>query len=189
MVRFYLCPMEHITNSRGWDVVRVKYYQQLGINLPTQWMEMNDYGNELLCLLALDVTPAQHAAMIANADVSAFPTDLDSVTGANLATVQAALESRNLPADDVTANTSYRLILRWIIAIFSITTTAPLFSATVTMDTTLGELTATQRAELKAAAESAGYSTAGLTLQSTIRQALRKAVASAGQRRMLGVDI
>jgi hypothetical protein len=188
MVRFYLCPMEAIVTPRG-TFVRPKYIFTLGITLTSQWMEMNDYGNELLCLLALDVTPAQHAAMIAHTDVSAFPVDLDSTPGANLATVKAAYESRNLPADDVTANTPYRIQIRWIIAIFSITTKDPLFSATVTLDTTLGQLTAIQRAELKAAAESADYSTAGLTLQSTIRQALNRAVTSAGPRRMLGVDI
>lgn len=185
MIRFYLCPMETVVDARGRTVIRPRYYQALGISL----ISMNDYGNEPLCFLGADVTPAQHTAMVANADVSAFPTDLDSLVGANLATVQQSLESRNLPADDVTVNTPYRIMIRWIIAIFSITTNVPLFSGGVTLDTTLGQLTATQRAELKANAESAGYSTAGLTLQSTIREALRKAVGSAGPRTILGVVI
>jgi hypothetical protein len=184
-VRFYLCPIETITDARGRTVRRPAYYTAAGISR----IEMNDYGNEPTCLLAADVTPAQHTALVANADVSAFPVDLDSLVGANLATVKTALESKNLPADDVTANTPYRIILRWIIAIFSITTSSPLFDGVVTLDTTLGQLTATQRAELKASAESSGYSTAGLTLQSTIREALRKAVGAAGPRTMLGVVI
>lgn len=185
MIRFYLCPMETIIDARGRNVRRAKYVADLGITTTS----VNDYGNEPTCLLAADVTPAQHTALTANADVSAFPLDLDSTVGANLATVQNALESRNLPADDVTSNTSYRIILRWIVAIFSITTADPLFSATVTLDTTLGQLSATQRAELKANAESAGYSTAGLTLASTIRQALRKVVGSVGSISILGVSI
>lgn len=176
--------METVVIS-GRNIRRAKYFRALGITRT----EINDYGNESTCLLAADVAPAQHSGMIANADVSAFPTDLDLTVGGNLATVQAALESKNLPADDVTVNTPYRIMLRWIIAIFSITTTDPLFGGGVTLDTTLGQLTATQRAELKASAESAGYSTSGLTLASTIREALRKAVGSAGPRTMLGVTI
>jgi len=184
-VRFYLAPMETITDARNRQVRRAKYIAALGITTSA----LNDYGNEPTCLLAADVTPAQHTALVANADVSAFPVDLDSTPGANLATVQSALETRNLPADDVTANTPYRIILRWIIAIFSITTAQPLFTGGVTMDTTLGALTAQQRAELQANAQSAGYSTTGLTLQSTIRQALRRAITDAGPRTLLGVAI
>lgn len=184
-VRLYLCPMETIIDGRGRTVRRPKYLALIGIKT----FAANDYGNEPLCLLGADVTPAQHAALTANADVSPFPVDLDSTVGANLATVQQALESRNLPADDVTVNTPYRIMLRWIIAIFSITATNPLFGGGVTLDTTLGQLTAQQRAELKASAESAGYSTSGLTLASTIRDALRKAVGSAGERQILGIVI
>jgi hypothetical protein len=184
-IRFYLAPMETIVDGRGRRLTRVKYIGALGISLTS----VNDYGNEPLCFLGADVTPAQHAALTANADVSPFPVDLDSTVGANLATVQQALESRNLPADDVTVNTPYRIMMRWIIAIFSITTAQPLFSGGVTLDTTLGQLTVAQRQELQAAAQSAGYSTAGLTLQSTIREALRKAVGSAGERTILGVVV
>lgn len=184
-VRIFLIPMETVTGVRG-DVRRVKYTSTIGPLGPLGAVT-HDYGAEPWALWFGDVDAAQVAALDANADVSVFPVNLDLQAGANLVTVQAALEAANIPGDMVKAWTTYREILRGILAVFSAST--PLFGPGVTLDTTLGELTPEVRAQLKASAESAGYPTTGLTLQSTIREALRKVVGYDKELTILGIVI
>jgi hypothetical protein len=185
-VRFYIDPMETIASGPpGRMVRRAKYVDALGITRRA----IQDYGQEPTCVLAADVSTAQHSSLSANADVTVIPANLDLQVGANLATVQANLEALNIPSDMVTPATSYRQILRGVIAVFSISASTPLFGPGVTLDTTLGALLPAVRAQLKAAAESAGYDYTGLTLASTIRDALKRALARDQQRTMLGVAI
>src|ERR1041385_5856537 len=71
-----------------------------------------DYGLENLCVIALDLSPADHADLAAQADVLAVPDPLTTtVTAGALATVKAKLEAANLPADWVTAGMTYRQVL------------------------------------------------------------------------------
>lgn len=182
-VRFYLAPKETVVIN-GRSISRPKYVTALGVPYA-----MQDYGQEPVCVLAADVSTAQHATLAGSPGVTALPVNLDSPVGANLATVQAELEAVNIPSDMVTAVTIYRKVLRGVIAVFSVSAKAPLFSGGVTLDTTLGDLTPTVRGELKNSAESSGYSTEGLTLASTIRESLLKAVITDKNRTMLGVEI
>jgi hypothetical protein len=177
--------METIIDGRGRTIHRPKYVTALGINR----VESHEYGAEPWTLLGADVDAAQLASLSANADVSTFPANLDLQAGANLATVQASLEAANLPGDMVTASTTYRLIIRGIVAVFSISAVTPLFGPGVTLDTTLGDLTPEVRTQLKESAESSGYPTTGLTLQSTIREALRKVVGFEKELTILGINI
>jgi len=60
------------------------------------------------------------------------------------------------------------------------------FESGVTLNTTLGDLTATQRARLQDVAASFGIDYAAATLQTTVRQALRLLAKQMPTRSMLG---
>lgn len=138
-----------------------------------------DYGNEAWMLAWADVTPDEHAAIIANADATAVPANLDSTVGGALAATQAKLEAANLPAQWITAGMTWRAVLKGIIRVLLIMqrfrglngAAARLF-AQVTLDNTVGDIPIGARQRLVAAATSLGLDTAAITLTDTIRSAL-----------------
>jgi hypothetical protein len=189
VIRYYLAPMVIMTNGfRG-----PKYVDSLARG--TQWEAM-DYGNEPSCILAIDTDAATHAALAANADVAAFPLNIDNQVGANLVTVQTQLESFNLPGDAVTLGSTYRAVMRGIIAIMSvmqrytaITSNVLLFSALVNLDRTLGSIAVQTRNALQQACDELGYDTRGLTGASTIRDLLKRLATQPHDVTLLGVII
>jgi hypothetical protein len=138
-----------------------------------------DYGNEPTMLVAAEVTNAEHTAIAANADVIVVPANLDNTIGANLATVQAALESLNIPADWITAGMTYRAVLKWIARLFLICQRfqglagGRLFPAGITLASTVGDLSASVRQKLTQGAQSLGLDTSNITLATTMRAALK----------------
>lgn len=138
-----------------------------------------DYGNEPMMLVAAEVTAAEHTAIAANADVIAAPANLDNTIGANLATVQAALESVNLPADWITSGMTYRTVLRWIARLFLVCQRfqglagGRLFPAGITLASVIGDLSASVRQKLTQGAQSLGLDTSNIAPATTIRAALK----------------
>lgn len=138
------------------------------------------YGGEPWALVFADTSAAEHAAIIAHADATALPADLDSQIGAALATVQGKLEAADIPADWVTASMTYRTVLQWVIRIFLLMQRFQHFGAaldllfsTIGLDGLVGDLSATTRQRLNTAATSLGLDTSSITLATTIRTALR----------------
>jgi hypothetical protein len=200
-IRFYLIPIDEVARDSGGTYRLPKYVttprdprgdQLLGVTVDRQFM---DFGLEPTALIALNVTAGQHTTLVAQSDVVAVPVNLDATLGANLATVQAALESLHIPADSLVAGATYRQVVRAVVGIFllaqrfSATANTRLFPASVVLTTTLGDLSANVRGQLQSAAEALGYSYAGLTLSSTLRDMLKAIGNQQSPLAMLGVAI
>lgn len=171
-MKYYLVPMVEIGGFR-----RPKYSNTFAKGTV---YDTFDEGAEPACLLATDDVAAQ-GILEAQADVGVFPADIDAQVGANLATVQARLESFDLPGDVVGAGTIYRTIIRGIVAIYdvmqrydAITQNELVFGATTNLNTSLGSIPANIRNALQLACDQRGYDTSGLTGASTIRDLLKK---------------
>jgi hypothetical protein len=153
------------------------------------------YGDELVGLVALDVTPAQHTILTGPADVTAIPLNLDNQLGANVATVQTNLETLKIPAENLQASFTFRQVVRAVAFIFEVVQILRgkglglLFGPGVTLATTLGALPQAVRDGLQEAAISKGVDYSGLTGASTLRQALRTVANNAVPFTFLGVEI
>lgn len=182
MWRLYVIPI--IGSGSGVaDPRHPKYVNEAGLT----W-SMYDYGQIPWSLCAADVTPAQHGALVANADVTAFPADLATTVGAGLATVQAALEAARLPAGWVTAGTSYSVVARTVAGLMQFAqrytglTGQELVPSTINLNTQFGSLTAQRQADLTATANSLSYNTAGLQPTTTLRAILKNLADQWGSR-------
>lgn len=117
MIRFYILPIERVGSSRG-----PKYFRwQIGptppgINCP--W-SMKDYGSIDMAILAADILQADHDALILNADVYAFPDNLDPVmTLAQRQTLNTYIEAHGIPGDWLAQGDTFRSVLRVITGMF-----------------------------------------------------------------------
>jgi hypothetical protein len=76
-------------------------------------------GQEMFCVVIADVTNAEHTAVSANADVRAFPADLDTTVNAGArTTIVDTLEAMRVPAQWVTVGMTYRALLRRLVGMF-----------------------------------------------------------------------
>jgi hypothetical protein len=169
--RLYLMPL--ITTG---DQRRAKYRNTHMAGL--SWSLM-DFGNEPLALVSIrNIPPATHALLEAEPDVLALPQNLDQQIGAQVAAVQNALESRNLPAGWVQATHTYRQVVRTAAQAFQFAqrlgthTPTRLFSG-ATLDTQFNQLPVAARTALANAAGSLGYSASTLSGTSTLRAMLK----------------
>lgn len=199
-VRHYLIPVESTATSRG-----PKYFAYRADPDPPALIQgvawaWIPFGSEPTGLIAADVDTAQHATLAGLPDVTTIPANLDLQVGANLATVQASLEALNIPADTLTANNTYRQVLRGTIAIFKVSQrfrsirgqvagNGRLFPPGVTMATTLGALSDQVRQDLSQAVGELGYNQDGLTLASTLRDVLKKLASQPSPESLLDVPI
>lgn len=111
MIRLYIMPLDTTTapGSRGPKYLRWGK-AETGIACP--WSLM-DYGLIPACMIAADVTQAQHDELTAYNDVAAAPLDIDrAISAAALPKVQAVLEALRIPAGWVTTAYTYRDVLR-----------------------------------------------------------------------------
>lgn len=152
---------------------------------------MIDYGFQPVALAASDVDEATDAALQINADVHRLPDDLDQPIGpVALAIVQDALETRNLPAQWVTNDVTYRVLLRTLFGFFSFVqryaavsnTTALLLGGAVNLNTRINQLPASVRQNLQVTATDLGLSSTGISGATTIRQVLKNLADQWGQR-------
>lgn len=186
-VRFYLVPMI----GNGQDVplselspttgnFRPKYTDPgvLGPVGEFSWSGM-PYPFENVYLLGADVTPEQHAALSAQADVLAVPNALDSnVSALAVTTIQSKLEAINVPAEWVTTSLTYRQVLRRVGKIIQFAQRHRGLHALrlldgMTLDTRWNQLTEAQRTRLRSVADSFGIDYSGVTNTMTLREILR----------------
>lgn len=174
-IRFYLVPVIG-DGLKPTTARRPKYISDGGIAGAYQAM---DYGDDPVMLVAAEVTAGEHTSIASNADVVSAPADLEATIGANLATVQAALESKSIPADWVSSGMTYRTVLRWVARLFLLCArlqglrAGRLFTAGITLSSTVGDLSVSVRQKLNDGAQSLGLDTSGITLATTIRAALK----------------
>lgn len=150
-----------------------------------------DYGFQPVMLCAMNVDTTADIFITAQADTTKIPDNLNSTIPApGLATVQNALESRNIPAGWVTAGLTYRELLRTIDGFFTFlqryagitNKTNLVIGGSVTLNTQFNQLPQAVRGELQATAISLGLSTAGISGSSTIRDILKNVADQWGQR-------
>lgn len=168
-----------------------------GRNNPGEWAKIKPsyYGWEPVVIVAVDATPAQHAAIQARSPLTTFPADLDAaVTAGNRAAVVASIEQWGFPGDWITAGMTSRQILQRLLALCELSqiiegrNNARILPPGVTLATTLGELTTAQRRYLREAAESRGWDVSWATGTTTVREFLRRVSAQNVKRMRLGPE-
>jgi hypothetical protein len=194
VIRFYLVPVEvSPTGGRGPKYFAYRGDPDAPALVASSW-QARDYGQEPSMLVAADTSDPDDAVLTAQADVTKFADNLDSLLGARLATMQAALEALNLPAQMLTAATSDRQVIRGIMAIFAVAQCMQgkgfrVFGAAITLATQLSALSVAARQALQDCATQLGYDITGITLASTIRQVLTTLVQQSSPSPMMGVVV
>lgn len=174
-IRLYLMPL--IGAGTKDDSRRPKYEATHMAGL--SW-SMMDYGNEPIGLVGIkDISTATHLLLAAELDVLALPQDLDTQIGAQLATVQNAMESRSIPAGWVQGTFTYRQVIRIVAQAFAFMqrlqfiTPNRLLTGAVNLDTRFNQLPVAMRNDLVSAANSLQYDTSSLSGTSTLRVILK----------------
>jgi hypothetical protein len=169
-IRIYLMPT--VVGTRAVRDVRMPKYIALFVGRCT----CIHYGPELVCLLVAEVTPAEHTAITANADVSAFPVDLDGlVTNAARLVITNALEALNVPAQWVANGMTFRLVLRRLAGIFQLlqgVNGRGLRFLQASLSSPISSLPANVRTAMQDAATTLQLDATGITGATTLRAAL-----------------
>ncbi len=171
-IRVYLMPI--VVGSRGrFASIRLPKY--LGL-VDGRSCTMLRYGQEDACLFVADATDDQHAALLANSDVRAFPADLDTVVTSGARTqIVNALEALNVPAQWVANGQTFRIVLRRLAGIFALQCNMEgraLRFLQASLDSQVSTLPQAVRNGMQDAADALGLSTTGITGTTTLRAAL-----------------
>lgn len=174
-LRFYLVPRAG-SGTTPLDPFRPAFIFDMGV--PLQAM---DYGRDGTFLVGADVTPQQHADIVANAEAVALPPNLDAeiTTVGARNQVQAALENLKLPAGWVTVTHTYRQVVGAVGRIFMVMQRfnglhgRTFFELGITLDTRLNQLTVGQRQALIRVADDLGMDTSQAQPATTVRQVLK----------------
>jgi hypothetical protein len=154
-------------------------YAQGTAGAPAGYVSM-DYGQEPVFLVAArDVPAATHSALAALSDVTTVP-DLAQTVGAQVAAVQAKLDSFNIPSQWVASGMSYGSVCRYVAVFFLIVQVLTqrlgrprLFGGAVTLATRFNQLPASARQDLLDTAAALNFNTAALSGTNTVRQILK----------------
>ena len=117
MIRFYILPIERNTegNARGPKYFKWRF-SDTGIDC--RW-SMKDYGSIDMAVLAADILQADHDALVLNADVYAFPENLDpAMTLAERQALNTYIEAHGIPGDWLAPGDTFRSVLRVITGMF-----------------------------------------------------------------------
>jgi hypothetical protein len=116
-IRFYLLPIIRPLGTRV-----PKYFYSLRYN-PDGVIHSNysikDYGSIDMCVLASDISDANHVTLSAFPDVYSFPVNLDeTMTTAQRTALNAYMEANAIPGDWIKTGDAFRATLRTITAMF-----------------------------------------------------------------------
>lgn len=175
-VRVYLMPIIG-TGAGSTDPRRPKYVTTFA---SFAW-DLVDYGFEPVCFVGVqNIDAPTHAALVANADVTAMPVDLTTAIGAQLTLVKNTVAGFNIPENWILGTHTYNQVLRVCLLIFLFMqrfhATLPntlIFTGGITLASTISQLPVATRTALSTTATSLGFSTAGLTGATTLRTALK----------------
>jgi hypothetical protein len=178
-MRFYVVPKvgDGISIATAF---RPKYtaLNELGAGWNVGPFQAMDYGLENVYLLAVDLDASQHATLSAQADVLSVPSPITTtVTAGALNTVKTKLEAGNVPADWVTVGMTYQQVLSRVIRIVQFMQRfdrlfGRLFAGGMTLDTSINQIPAGARNNLRDAALSLGAITSGITGTTLVREGL-----------------
>jgi len=176
--RIYLTPIEGTGLTRQ-DAKKPKYFsayrgQPVMDNSQIIW-----YG--LLMVAMVDcpnMDQATHDALTANPDVIAFPENLTNAVGANVATVQAGLDSFSIPSSWVNSATTYQEIMTRLYKLFDFANSFHYWFGQKVMrylwdsGTRINQLPGDLLADIQAAADVRGIDTTGIAANMTIKEAI-----------------
>jgi hypothetical protein len=175
-MRIYLMPIAIIPIPIAASARQPKYVADFGV---ATW-GMMDYGDEPICLCAVEADAALHATLTAHADVTALPADITQAIGAGpLTAVTNALDALNIPSNWILSTHTYRQVLRVVCLVFQFHQRLQglgfgrIFTAGVTLSTQFNQLAVGVRNNMIAAAQSLNFDTSGLTGASTLRAILK----------------
>jgi hypothetical protein len=176
--RFYIVPSVSIFGPAG-EQRFPKYVSALTGNFGPLF-----YGFQPVFLVACDLTPAQDASVVANADVFAYPFNLDTnISGGAIASTRNAHEAFFIPAQDIPV--TYRLMARYVAGLFTymqrlqFVVAARTGSNQLVIDTgaklnvQFGTLPVENQGDVINAAQSLGYDTSFIVGTSQIRAILK----------------
>jgi hypothetical protein len=180
-IRYYITPTVAAHGFGRTPKYIIEYIFQFGV----PWGGM-DYGFQPIYLVAADLSAAQDAAVVANSDVFAFPFNLTtSVGGGNVTSAQTALETALIPAQWVNGAMVWRDVARIVAGMFQYMIRLQVVHAARTGGNTLivdtsaklnvqfGTLPVEIQGDILNAAQSLGYSTAGITSTTQLRAILK----------------
>ena len=179
-MKFYLIPIESVTV--GETTMRGPKYFKWGGNpagITCRW-SMMDYGFvPSALLLAHDISDIDHAALILNADVFAFPDNLDApVVPNSVTTFFAAI---NLPTDWLVSSTTYRELLRQVAGMMQFNQRYGGISGghsifeNATLSTRLRQMTVQEQAWFLATVDSFGYDSSTISTNSQLSLLVKQA--------------
>lgn len=160
-VRIYIMPIAVVNEMyRGPKYLRWRFDPD-GLDVP--W-SMKDYGLIDACLVAADVTQAQHEQLVAEVDVVAAPADIDNnISEVALPTIQDVMEALRIPVGWVTLDYTYRELLRMIGGLFMFAQryhgmhNEELIDSTAQLDLRWNQIPAVRRERILATADNMGY--------------------------------
>jgi len=178
-VRFYITPKE----GDGFETSPFlpKYFTANGV---TRWQAM-DFGRDDSFLVGADVDATQHAALVAETDVTVVPLNIDNQIGDALTQVTNALESVRIPAGWVTSAHTYRQVIGFAGRLsllwqrFEGRWNRSFYESGITLGTQMNELTVGQRNALEEVIVSLGalqrvsYDLSSVEGSTTIRQVIK----------------
>ena len=186
--KFYLVPIETVLQGEGRQARGPKYfawrYDPDPPGLTARW-SMMDYGFvDSALLLAHDITQADHDALVLNADVYAFPDNLDQ--SVSDPAIDAFFEGIYLPTDWLTPSTTYRELLRQVAGMMQFNQRYGGIYAeryggwhsifdNATLQTRLNQMTAQEQEVFLATVQSFGYNPALVPLNARLRQLVKSA--------------
>jgi hypothetical protein len=184
-IQWYILP------STGSGSSRLDPRKPAYIDDGLRWGGM-DYGLEPVFVCWADVTPAQHAAIIAHTDAIPFPDDLDApLTASQVGVLQNALEAKNIPAGWVNVGMTGRQVLRVIAASFQFAQRwhgeggGRLFGGGVNPDSLFGTLPQAARQRIIAVMVSLGMDPGGIVASTTLRMILKMVADQWGLKELL----
>lgn len=140
---------------------------------------LTDYGKSPWCLVAADVSAAQHTFLTGQSDVAALPTNLDSQLGANQSAARDFLEAAGIPGTWITGSSTYRQVARSVIGLFNFANRYlaiagdTVIPAGQSLNTQFGSLTGAQQQAYRDTCADFGIDDAFLTSQATLRAILK----------------
>jgi hypothetical protein len=174
--RLYIVPAIG-SGASTQDARRPKYIHAL--QPPGAWM---DYGFQPIFLCGVDLSPANDTAVIANADVFAFPFDLNTTpTAGQRSTAIAAFEAALIPGNNwVVAGIDWRGIARTIAGMFQfmqrlngVIGNTVVIDSSAKLNVQFSTLTAEQQNAVLVSAQSLGYNTSFIAPNTQIRAILK----------------
>lgn len=177
MIRFYILPIENITDDPGTPgtLRRPKYVEDMGLT----WGAIR-YGLVDAAIVAAHVTQAQHELLVSNSDVESVPENIDqNISDIAIPKVVAVMEQLRIPAGWVDNTYTYRQILRMMASLFQFAQRyegmhyEQLIDNQAQLDLRWNEIPLAKRQRIMATAYYLGYDYSEVTNQWKVRNMLK----------------